>query len=241
MDRDSPLMRQKLVQQWADVVGTLERMSQGASVLPNDAWNNIREAASSSDEIVKFELCPVVFNVPEHANHRNIGLFVVAEGWIELSRADFRNGLGLVTHAFSTRSADFRQKEETLEHVYGAHYDVAFDELGHPTFHSQLRSFVDFSAHILEQFNLNLDVINHLEGVLRNVRLPTAQMDFFSLILQIFADHLLMRNSGEEEKSAFNALLQKNVFLRGAAARSSRLTADVARSCYRSLHWYPIA
>ena len=240
MDRDSSVMHQQLVQQWSEVVGTLERMRQSASVSPNDAHTNIREVTSSSNDIVKFELCPVVFNVPEKADHRNIALYVVTEGWIELSRQEFRDGRGLVTHAFATRAAYFRQKKNSLEHVYGAHYDVAFNELGHPTFHSQIRSFMDLSSYVTREYKVNNQLINHLEGVLRNVRLPTAQMDFFSLILQLFADHLLMRNSGEEEKSAFNALLRKDEFLRGAAGRSPRLTAQVARSCYRSLHWYPV-
>jgi hypothetical protein len=233
-------MRQQLVQQWDEAAGALARMGPGASVLPVDGWSIIQGVPSSSDDLVKFEMSPVVFNVPERGNHSNTALFVVAEGWLELRRDAFRHDRSLLTHAFATRAGYFRWNGRELEHVYGAHYDVALDELGHPTFHSQMRSFRELSDHIRTQYQIDSPVVDRIDRVLRNVRLPTAQMDFFSFILQVFADHLLIKNSSDEERAAFNTLLKKSESLKGAAGRSSRLTAEIARSCYRSLHWYPV-
>jgi hypothetical protein len=65
-------------------------------------------------------------------------------------------------------------------------------------------------------------------------------MDFFSFVLQVFADHLLIEDSGEDKKKAFNTLLSKSAALRGAAARSARLTTEASRRCLRAFHWYPV-
>jgi hypothetical protein len=241
MDRDAPVMRQHLVRQWEEANGTLERLAQGASARPTDAWTIIKIAAAASVlDVVRFEMSPVVFNVPERANHSSSELFVVAEGWLELRREEFRQSQTLVTHAFVTQAGYFRWSGNSLDHVYGAHYDVAVDQLGHPTFHSQMRSFEELGRHIATHYSIDSPINNHIKGVLRNVRLPTAQMDFFSFVLQVFADHLLIDGSTQEERAAFNALLAKNELLKGAAKRSGRLTAEIARSCYRALHWYPV-
>ena len=241
MDRDASVMRQRLVEQGDHAYGTLQLLAQYASASPNDGWTIIQPVETpETPDIVKFELVPVVFNVPERADDGKPLLFVVASGWLELNRPEYRNTGALVTHEFATRAAYFRWKHDRLYHVYGAHYDVAFDELGHPTFHSQMRSFHDYAAHIRTQYNIEDEIEDKIDGVLRNVRLPTAQMDFFSFLLQMFADHLLIKGSTPEEKAAFNSLLARSEVLKGAASRSARLTADIARLCFRAMHWYPV-
>ncbi|MDB5541025.1 MAG: hypothetical protein JWQ89_2752 [Devosia sp.] len=42
---------------------------------------------------------------------------------------------------------------------------------------------------------------NGCKGMLSTVRLPTAQLDVLSLLLQVFADHLLQDKSAEEVKA----------------------------------------
>jgi hypothetical protein len=75
--------------------------------------------------------------------------------------------------------------------------------------------------------------------MLRNVRVPTAQMDVFSLFVELCADHLLYEQSGPEEREAFNSLLHRSAFCRGAALRLPQLATEEARACYRARHWYP--
>jgi hypothetical protein len=62
-----------------------------------------------------------------------------------------------------------------------------------------MRSFSTFSTHVHEQYGIEGGVSDCLAGVLKTVRLPTAQMDMFSLFLQLCADHLLYSGSGKEE------------------------------------------
>ena len=240
MGPDDTRIRQRLVSQWDDLIGVIGNQSPGCSVSPDSGWESIEVVEASAEEFAKFELQPVILNVPERANHRSAELYVVVRGWLEVSRREFREQDLLITHSFSTEAGYFLLKESRLEHVYGAHYDAAYNALGHPVFHAQMKGFPEFSQHVLDIFNINTPLQNNIHGILRNVRLPTAQMDFFSLVLQVFADHLLFKNSGEEERATFNGLLERSRFLKGAAARYPRLTEQQATSCYRSLHWYPI-
>ena len=234
-------MHKRLIEQWDQAKATLERMAQGALVRPDDAVAFIKYVETpKTPDVAKFEIAPVVFNVPERADDTNSLLFVVAYGWLELSRTEFKKNKSLVTHSFATQTGYFRWDGSHLNHVYGAHHDLEVDKLGHPTFHSQMRSYPELHQVIAREFDINDPVQNQIGAVLRNVRLPTAQMDFFSLVLQVFADHLLIANSTPEEKDAFNSLLEYNKTLKGAASRSERLTADIARTCYRAMHWYPV-
>lgn len=129
----------------------------------------------------------------------NADLFIVAEGRLSLSRQLFAEHGLMQTRDFSTRVGYFRRVPGLLEHVFGAHYDFSRDELGHPAFHGQMRSFSTFSTHVHEQYGIEGGVSDYLAGVLKTVRLPTAQMDMFSLFLQLCADHLLYSGSGNEE------------------------------------------
>jgi hypothetical protein len=123
--------------------------------------------------------------------------------------------------------------------VFGAHYDFALNEIGHPVFQGQMRSFAEFGAHIREHYGINDPVEDVVRGVLNRVRVPTAQMDVFSLVIQICADHLLYKEAGPEETDAFKALLRKSKFCKGAGFQVPSLTSDDARTCYRARHWYP--
>jgi hypothetical protein len=79
---------------------------------------------------------------------------------------------------------------------------------------------------------------DHVQPLLRNVRTPSAQMDIFSVIAQICADHLIHEKSGIEVRQAFAKMRSECNFFIGAAHRMTYLNADVAPICYRSTHWY---
>lgn len=233
-------MRQRLVAQWDEVKTALERLSGAAEVRPSDGWTVFQSAASTADNVVEFNFGPAVFNVPERATHLNADLFVAVEGRLGFRRDLYNSEDILATNTFSTKAAYFRRKQDGAEHIYGAHYDFTLDELGHPVFHSQMRSFAEMWASVIREYEINGLAEDRVEGILRTVRLPTAQMDVFSFFLQLCADHLLFGNSGPDERAAFNLLLDKSAFIRGAGYQAARLATDAARSCYRARHWYPM-
>lgn len=244
MTRQASTAQQTLVQHWDDVVAAMQKLQPGAMVRPPDGWTIF----SRVDHIAgKFELTPVVFRLPENTRVGTrslrsdvvMDLFVVVAGSITV-RPDEANRKSLITDAFKTRVAYFRQRPQGLSHVYGAHCDFALNEVGHPIFHSQLRSFCEYAEYVREHYDIGGDVDEDLvRCLLQNVRVPTAQMDVFSVFLQLCADHLLGKWSGDRQKQAFDDLVKENRFLRGAASQAPHMTSQAAATCYRANHWYP--
>lgn len=240
MNRQAISARKTLIEQWNEVTGALTKLNSVAEVRPDNGESVFAQAEDAPAGVIAFDLKPVVFNLPERANDTSTDLFIVVAGRLGIQADSIGKGGTLLTHDFSTKAAYFRRTKDALVHVYGAHYDFALTELGHPTFHMQLRSFADLASYVQEEYRFKCDVKDGLDGLLRNVRLPCAQMDFFSFFTQLCADHLLFKDSGKEDRAAFNQLLRKSVFLKGAGSRSDRLTDETARSCYRAGHWYPL-
>lgn len=240
MRTETNQIQRLLVGQWDLLKTTLRQLSSAAQVQPDDGYRVFQAADSSSANVVRFKFGPAVFNVPERATSPRPQLFVVVEGSISFRRDCFISHKLLTTDNFFTRAAYFRDRESGPDHIYGAHYDFALDELGHPVFHSQMRGFPEMWASVNEHFGTEGEPDDHIRGILRNVRVPTAQMDVFAFFLQLCADHLLSRDSGPDERAAFNKLIEKSSFIRGAGYQSARLKAEAARECYRASHWYPL-
>ncbi|MFZ6776993.1 hypothetical protein ACO0LD_09160 [Undibacterium sp. Ji83W] len=239
MSKEIPKILQQLVAQWDEVIAALNILKPSALVKPSDGWEIFQPDFDSQNGLINFEIKPAVFNLPERADDIKTELYVVARGRITVSRPATGDKTLLNTHSFATEVGYFRYSGQQLFHVYGAHYDFAHDELGHPAFHAQMKSFCEFSENIFEHFQVHCEVVDNVKGVLKTVRLPTAQMDVFSFYLQLCADHLLYKDSGKQERDAFSALLSKSDSMRGAGFKIPRLATEVARSCYRARHWYP--
>lgn len=239
IDRESNGILKRLIDQWTEVRAGLSRINGVAEVRPDES-HVFSSVTDQSPEAAFFELRPVVFNFPEDARHRSNDLYVVVRGLISFRRREFREASRLLTHSFATEVAYFRRRGGSLEHVFGAHYDFSPDSHGHPTFHAQMKSYATFGSFVKQEYRVNDDLsADAVSGVLGRVRIPTAQMDVFSLVVQMCADHLLFAGSAPEETAAFNALLEKNAFCTGAAFQVPRLGAPQARECYRARHWYP--
>ena len=231
----------RLMDQWREVLVGVRRIHAHASVRPDHA-NVFRLVRGDEARVIQFEVKPVVFRVPERAHYRSADLYVALCGLLSFRRDRFETDGALLTDGFSTRVAYFRRSaKDGFVHVLGAHYDFSPNEIGHPVFHGQLADFQEFSVHVSEHYNIADEVQSGMGRILRRVRVPTAQMDVFSLVLQICADHLLAAWSSPDEKSAFERLLDRNGFCTGASYQMERLRTDEARSCYRARHWYPVA
>lgn len=223
-----------LIEQWDRLKSYLYQLRVTA-VRPDDGFS-IFELISHPKEagVVAFTVKPVTFQVPERAGG-GPELFIVAQGRIYLDEPTLQAG-ALKTVRFGSEVAYFRKGKGNLDHIYGAHYDFSLNEVGHPIFHAQMRSYNERATLIASQFEINDPSIDHLENVLRTVRLPTAQMDFFALVMQICADHLMSKDSGKEDKEAFAGLKLVSKNVQGSGHRFNSLV-DVP-PCMRSYHWY---
>jgi hypothetical protein len=238
MDRETGGIQRRLIDQWNFVRTELRRLHHVAEVRPDDV-NVFRPLDEQTPNAAFFELRPVVFNLPERATHASNDLFIVVQGRLSFQRQAFRDERRLLTDSFATEAGYFRRTGHALDHVFGAHYDFAAHEAGHPAFHAQFRSFAELADQIRQQYHIDLPVNDVVRGVLKTVRIPTAQMDVFSLFVQVCADHLLHNGSSDAELEAFDSLLSKSNFSQGAGYQIPRLGTEDARHCYRARHWYP--
>lgn len=239
MNRASSGIFRRLVSQCEHLNAELLRLR--AEVRPSLGVEVFRPVGGEPGDVSRFDLRPVVFNIPERAGSAKGNLYVVVEGRLCFRSEEFLRTKTLLTHDFQTRVGYFRRDTDSLTHVFGAHYDFAVNEIGHPVFHAQLKSFSRFAVHVRQQYHLDDSVSDRdcVGGLLKTVRLPIAQLDVFSLFLQLCADHLVHKKSGPEDLAAFNSLL-RSTFCRGAAFRIPRLGSDEACKCYRARHWYPV-
>lgn len=224
-----------LVEQWSTVITQLGRLnlpdarpSDGHRIFTLLEWPKIPGQ-------VAFTVNPVTFNVPERADGA-ANIYIVAKGRIYLDEVALRTQRMLKTVSFATEVAYFRMSSGRLNHVYGAHYDFSLGEIGHPIFHAQMKSFNDCGQLVSDAFTLDCESDDHMGKILRTVRVPTAQMDFFALVLQICADHLMSKNSSDEQLEIFEDLRKASYSIQGAGHLWTQLTD--APPCMRTQHWY---
>lgn len=240
MAKANVAIQSALVNHWDSVRDNLRRVNSGIQFQPNDGYTIFQiDYASSTAEVLAFKVAPVVVNLPERGDRTRSDLFVVAEGSLNFNVTQYTNSKRLVSAGFATHVGYFRKGSQKLQHVYGVHFDFDTQRPAHPVFHAQMASFGEpFAEHVKQQFSLNLPLEDRVKGMLQNVRLPIAQLDFFSLIVQLAADHLMSEHSGDEEKRAFNDLLQLDASLIGASASAPWLCDGTTTPCHRALHWY---
>jgi hypothetical protein len=224
-----------LVDQWSNVVTQLGRLN-----LPDTRPIDGHQIFAlidypKVDGQLAFTVNPVTFNVPERADG-SADMYITVKGRIYLDEAAVRTSRNLMTVSFGTEVAYFRMRQGKLNHVYGAHYDFSLNEIGHPIFHAQMKSFVDRGKLVSDTFTLDCESEDHIANILRTVRVPTAQMDFFALVLQICADHLMSKNSSAEQREAFEDLRKASYSIQGAGHLWAQLA--VAPPCMRTQHWY---
>jgi hypothetical protein len=185
---------------------------------------------------IAYTVGPVVFQVSERADDP-LDMYIAVQGWIHVDHDTLRDESRLKTTNFGTEVGYFRYKRDRLSHVYGAHYDLSYDEVGHPIFHGQMRSFNERGALISANYaGVGEESDDHMARVLKTVRLPTAQMDFFGVVLQIGADHLMSKDSGDDQKKVFGEMREISKLIQGAGHLWPRL--NDAGSCMRAQHWY---
>ncbi|WP_155635122.1 hypothetical protein [Burkholderia cepacia] len=242
MDNNDRTALQQLATVWDNTMSFLDRLNSSISVMPKSGFSVLEH---STDLGFPNDIClrikPVVFNLPEKASHAtDRSLFVMLQGRITFDRQLYKTNKELQAVAFSTEVGYFRQRKRALTHVFGAHFDMAPNEPGHPVYHGQIKSFSKWYDEFKGQalFPENCELSDSLGSILANVRIPSAHMDPFSYVLQLGADHLIWRDSAEAEKRTFAELRNSSMKIKGNANRLAQFTPD-ALKCLRSPHWYP--
>lgn len=237
MNRDALFVQQKLNLAWDAVRSGLQKIYPSCDVRPSQGYDIFEFDDRAEGDEVKFVIKPIVFMIPERATRPNPNLYVVVKGWLSFEGPNLRTA-PLRTKSFGTEVGYFRSKKQVVEHVYGAHYDLDECKPGHPVFHAQISPQMDLLASINERFRQEWIAEDKVTPILPNVRTPSAQMDVFSVIAQLCADHLIHDKSGPEVHNAFTRMRTATDFFIGAAHRMTYLNSAMAPGCYRSTHWY---
>ncbi len=222
---------------WTRVHASMRKLQRSVDIRPNRAVDIFRQKEAPAGRSV-FEVKPVVFKFPEKPSHSDQDLFVVVSGSLEFEPPV--TGVTLRTSDCRTQIAYFRAKNGELDHVCGIHYDLEGDLIAHPVFHAQLTCLSEMRADVGKAYHLNYEPgTDFMKGVVPNVRIPTAQMDFFSVALQLCADHLVNSKSDAGSKNNFLAL---RTYLANSIAGACRnhpgLVAASRAECHRAPHWY---
>lgn len=234
--RETTSVLNELQTAWRGVQVAIVRMGHGSDIRPKDVATIFNLELVEAG--VKVTAGPIAFRVPEKPSSSSSHLYAVVSGWIVLATKAPQQAKR-DTVRFGTQVGYFRENANVLTHVYGTHYDMDEELPGHPVFHAQMCSQVEFAEVISDLFRTTYTcVVDHSQGLLGNVRTPTAQMDVFSVITQIGADHFVSETSAPEVRSAFADLRLACDFFYGAASRLTYLNQPPATHCYRSTHWY---
>lgn len=221
-------VKKQLNTNWHSIRGIVLRMNPFVEIGPQTG-NELFTV--KPNEHIHVGVNPIRLYVPEKAKHATPNLHIVIAGCIEFDGTS----QDLRTTGFSTQVAYVRAKQSRFEHVYGTHYDQSKDDLGHPVFHAQIKSMEDLAEGIPGCESGAFD--DKVKPILSNVRTPTPQMDVFSAVEQVCADHLLWEGSEDEVRHAFKELQELCAFFKGSGHLMDRFTPAMANCC-RSTHWY---
>ena len=235
MNKNAWRVQQQVQTAWTNAIHHLTQISQWASVRPRTPNQIFILDRNAPDDTIKFLITPTVFLVSERSGHPGTNLFVVVDGWLSFKPPCTKQILR--TCDFGTRVAYFREKHNSLDHIFGAHYDMDEKDYRHPVFHAQISSQMEYASHIKVQFSQEKEICDCVNKLFRTVRIPTAQMDIFSVLVQICADHLIGPQPAAAVTTAFDLKNAVGFFI-GAAHDLSYLNSQPASSCYRGHHWY---
>ncbi|MEA3052160.1 MAG: hypothetical protein QOG72_1063 [Sphingomonadales bacterium] len=222
---------------WNSFLSEIEAMGgQARPKHPSDVFSY-----GVTDEGYLVTLAPITLRLKEKAAASECVLFVTVEGCLLFPRNAHRNDMRVVK--YQTRAGYFRVLDGgKLKHVYGVHYDHDDDLPAHPVYHSQMSTMASFVQHVNAAWNAQYQAIEPdldlMKGLLRNVRIPTAHMDPFSVLLQIASDHLVSEVSDAQVTSAYDRLRGALSTFRSSRDGAVRLDAAIDQHCFRSGHWY---
>ena len=222
---------------WTNNIVNLRRMDHASNVRPQAPDQIFTADEPAPDGTLKIHCGPAALKLAEKAGS-NSSIFVGVEGSISINETG-QADVPFFTTDFETRVAYFRLKGAEVAHVYGVHYDMDITGAGHPVFHSQFGSMTQLYESVCEHLRVDGHLKDCAGHILRNVRTPTAQMDFFSVFTQLCADHLMQAShpTGQVTR-AFKKIRTACDFMLGAAYKIPELNSETAARSYRSVHWY---
>lgn len=222
-------LHRNLGEQFEAFAATIEELHSLSEVKPRTRQEAI--SVLEGGAATRFQFGPVVVRLPERAYISTADLFVVVEGSCDIEPTD-----GRFLH-ISTKTAYFRQKGDAMEHILAAHYDFDPDSDGHPVFHLQLDSRPELQELPVSKFRLETEqLVDFTRDVLRTSRVPCAHMDFFAVLLQLVADHLIVGSTHAQRGPLFARIRTAGHISSGIGIEPP--CTQEKELCLRASHWY---
>ena len=184
-------------------------------------------------DAINFKTVPVILELPERLNRKSSNILVVLTGKLSFNKSTTKNQL--ITEKYSTSTEYFRKKEGNLIFLGALHHDYDEEEqISHPRFHSQFSNrimrFKD--SYLFKEYPKPEEC--KAFNFLANTRIPTLQLDFFSSLLNLCADHLI--NDKDSRPEIFEKIYKNCNFFQSASP-PHRIVEN--SPCIRSIHLYP--
>ena len=235
--------RNDWIHAWDKTVITMKKNS-NVSINP-EIYDEVFHQEESKDEVKFYTKRPISFNVPERYLLNKLGndecnIMVILEGWLTFEKNEYTNLLKLtssgklISSDFGTRVEYYRKnKPFGWKFLNSIHYDYEPSFANHPVFHAQLSNRSLLYSKAGYDFASLYPLSGNVE-LLKATRIPTFQMDIFSTLVSICADHLIPTVHNPSEK--FIEIQQNCDFFVGI----DNLQKNVIESnCLRSLRSYP--
>jgi hypothetical protein len=202
---------------------------------------------------LEFSHPAIIWNAPFRASSRGIAKrAIVMDGCFYFKNGYFDKG-GASLEVYSTsRSADGCK----LELLEAMHFDIEPNmqqSAFHPMFHVQFGKnhrwdVVALTARVANFTKLGsekIEIDRDRNMPTRDVRIPTPQMDYLSMLVMVVADYFCEKNSTHEVRSGFKNLLQRVMSSRNAA-RVGRQSQSLEKRWsdasvdkpFAAAHWY---
>ncbi|MBY0265927.1 MAG: hypothetical protein K2W84_05905 [Burkholderiales bacterium] len=230
-----------VARQWDQIISELGVLRPTAAAVPEQGYELFSVSGEKPLEgSTRLNIAPIALRVPERAKDQRLTLFIAIDGFLYYDTEFFLQHERLRTTKFGTRAAYFRHVDNRYDHVFGVHFDYSENSLSHPVFHAQFKSLNEMFEIVKDRFKVVGDADDCLRNVLGSARVPSAQLDLFSLMIHIFADRMIWQDSTDEEKGAFTRLISFNKNIQGAGHRFAQFENESVQTCMSSRHWYPL-
>ncbi|MEE1889756.1 hypothetical protein [Pseudomonas carassii] len=198
--------------------------------LSNVSWPDFIQVEKGDEgTFLEFAKPAIIWNAPYRASSRGNAKRAIAM----TGSFNFKDGV------FDKGSAHLEVYESsismgrlTLKILEAMHFDIEAGEKQtafHPMFHVQFGKskrwddavLRDRVQHLARMRPENIDIVRDVQMPIRDVRIPTPQMDYLSVLVMVIADYFCEKDSANEVKIGFQSLLK--------AVMSSKNSARVGR------------
>lgn len=224
-------------------------------LLKKPVWPDLRES-DAGDEGFKLEFPEpvIIWNAPMRGSSTSSSKrAIVMDGCFYFKGDAFDKGSASL-EVYGMSRPDDGCKLELLESM---HFDIEANALHqspfHPMFHVQFGknhrwNIADLQKRVAELARTDVDKViidRSIQMPTRDVRIPTPQMDYLSMLVMVVADFFCEKNSTHEVKAGFRRLIDK--------VANSKNTARVGRQgrelegrwanpengkTFGAVHWY---